>query len=1802
MDPRRVATVGFGVRLGCRQVLLSLFFLWFQGAVSGQGDPQQQEMRSRAQSAYERGDWLRALEDYERLVSLFPEEACLHGRLAGCALSEPGRLALVRRHLRIALRKGCSDVDLPYHQARLAQLEYDFERARDLYSAYLAAAGKKARFKAEAEQGAAVCAAVIWDPSEAVALKVIERVPSAPDAAFRYYNPDVPGLRLVAVPSALQSKADQKVGAGRMALHDGDTVLVFSSLGKKGTSGWDLFRVSIRSGAYTEPVRLEGAVNSGYDERDAYLSPDGLLYFTSNRPGGLGGYDIYAVSCGLDGIPTGVPRRLPYPVNSVNDDLFFIPEAEGGAWMASNRAAVQGKIHAYRVALTNDRMQTGSVAWSSDEVAGEGLKLRVFSGGELVAERDMEDGGAQHLAYAGDGSVRVVLEDADGRILAESFGEEEGAWQLQKSASGWSLEDQSDVLADWAVLADLQMEDGGGTPVAVQDEGMPTPQTGWDTWWQEQEPEQGAMGESGDEVAEAEELEPSVNGEGSAEEALAFEEAGRSAEEDMVQVEATGSVEQDAEEGASGIALAGTLDGKRSLSESEVDEWLEERPEELRSFWEMKAQEVLDLERSFLDDPSFAKAGELYDGVGEMEGVRPRMELVAEDVRDGVDTEDIEEMLDEWTHAVQSATKASLAKVAGDAALALRREKLAIRELASVDGFHIGRAKQRWSDWRDANRGVPGVSPDAGDWSRAEGDALLEELDRALTQAEDHWSRKELSGWRGDWLRRQQDQLERMTVIWEASWEGASDEDLALLESGEMKVYDPSDDLAAREEYLGESDGETQVDKGEDGSDMTRDDVTVANNGNEDAEPSVDPIVSVGAENEAQEVDGSRIVLESNGFQGGEEVADDAKSGEGPVEVDEVSPSKEQVDGVAEVESTSAEEVDVVDPEARMALSEGLERMDLLFPAWGGVPMNGGQINDVGKTVDDAALRSEWGDALATSRRVQREWEQLMEVIGPEGWVAPMDEASFRSLPEPVQEAWVEWRGTALDVLEELTDERKELANAAVDSLMAVMEDAGMDDEMRSRVMAPLISRREVLLESKPQAPSRSRLAPAEMWSRQGEELAELMNHAADWQVLGNEAGAMDWVSAADAFLTADGDIAEVKGASEPDESGSASSMEEASQADVTDAISAETGEGKDDAIAQETAVNVAAEVTSTPEGEAADASGSAPTVPSSVDEAPATAEWSAASPDDLEQVLVSSGAVSRGEVEPSLLEELSKVAADWSEWEEQLGADAWEAQWTASEWKLLTALRERIEWGASPPDAGATRSERMAWDKAVFFADRNLRRAWSGVDPSPLEIRLRTVQEDTGLVDMALKSPQEGSGVGESDLPIVRGDAGGEVRSETRVGSEAVGTSPNSTPAVATVAVSEATVAAALEGQEEAVREFGISLPAAEVVGRRSDGDAGKGLRLRPIEREALERSILGVPGRLDPAASAAVRFADERGAPIAEGVEYKVQVGAFRNALPAALFAAFDPMWAQSLSNGITRYMAGSFDAYDAAVEARDAIRALGYEDAFVVRFVDGERVVASRPEPDVLAEERRALAVAAAGASSSDDIGQSSDVADNRVTDRPLANEEIEEAADIPTWDNVEGRVYSVQVGAFRGVPDREALARLGTLTREDTGSDGWLRLFSGRFADQVSAERHRDELKADGLSDAFIVVYINGRRIPLLEASTTAIASLPREEPAPDAAQETNGDAAPLEAPDENDGADAGFLVELGVFNSTIPVRLANAILDAPLDWEVRSVRNEGLTRYRTRLTDEDTAQGWLEEARGMGFSNARIIEP
>ncbi|MDR0695028.1 MAG: OmpA family protein [Prevotellaceae bacterium] len=74
-------------------------------------------------------------------------------------------------------------------------------------------------------------------------------------------------------------------------LSDDRNYLLFSSSKKNKT---DLFETYQEGGKWTKPKALKRPVKSKYNENSAYLSPNGaVLFFSSNRPGGYGGVDIY---------------------------------------------------------------------------------------------------------------------------------------------------------------------------------------------------------------------------------------------------------------------------------------------------------------------------------------------------------------------------------------------------------------------------------------------------------------------------------------------------------------------------------------------------------------------------------------------------------------------------------------------------------------------------------------------------------------------------------------------------------------------------------------------------------------------------------------------------------------------------------------------------------------------------------------------------------------------------------------------------------------------------------------------------------------------------------------------------------------------------------------------------------------------------------------------------------------------------------------------------------------------------------------------------------------------------------------------------------------------------------------------------------------------------------------------------------------------------------------------------------------------------------------------------------------------
>ena len=152
-------------------------------------------------------------------------------------------------------------------------------------------------------------------------------------------------------------------------------------------------------------------------------------------------------------------------------------------------------------------------------------------------------------------------------------------------------------------------------------------------------------------------------------------------------------------------AVEDVLESGDAPTPEEMAVMMEEEPEALVRIWNEKATILLD-RVDFLDSPNMSQAGTLSDLVEDLANWQPEEELMEERLQDGAAMEEIRDMIETWTYAVQSATKASLAEVAGDAALAYRREKLALREIREMSEVDVPTAILGVLSWQDSRRSV----------------------------------------------------------------------------------------------------------------------------------------------------------------------------------------------------------------------------------------------------------------------------------------------------------------------------------------------------------------------------------------------------------------------------------------------------------------------------------------------------------------------------------------------------------------------------------------------------------------------------------------------------------------------------------------------------------------------------------------------------------------------------------------------------------------------------------------------------------------------------------------------------------------------------------------------------------------------------------------------------------------------------------------------------------------------------------------------------------------------------------------
>lgn len=129
--------------------------------------------------------------------------------------------------------------------------------------------------------------------------------------------------------------------------------LYFVSNRPEGSGGRDIYRcVKLPDGNWSKALNIGKKINTKYEEDAPFLSPDGqFLYFASKGHNTMGGFDLFVSKKDKNG-NWGDPQNMRFPLNTVDDDVFFQPMADGKrAYYSSRKDGGEGELDVYLVEM-----------------------------------------------------------------------------------------------------------------------------------------------------------------------------------------------------------------------------------------------------------------------------------------------------------------------------------------------------------------------------------------------------------------------------------------------------------------------------------------------------------------------------------------------------------------------------------------------------------------------------------------------------------------------------------------------------------------------------------------------------------------------------------------------------------------------------------------------------------------------------------------------------------------------------------------------------------------------------------------------------------------------------------------------------------------------------------------------------------------------------------------------------------------------------------------------------------------------------------------------------------------------------------------------------------------------------------------------------------------------------------------------------------------------------------------------------------------------------------------------------------
>jgi outer membrane protein OmpA-like peptidoglycan-associated protein len=146
-------------------------------------------------------------------------------------------------------------------------------------------------------------------------------------------------------PSNLGSPVNTKHWESTPSISADGKTLFFSSSRPGGFGGKDIWMTRMNEkNRWTDPQNLGANINTEGDEMSPFIHFDGkTLYYASDGKIGMGGFDLYVTRLANDST-WSVPKNLGYPINTFSDEMGLVIESGGQkAYYSSIRDKSKGK-------------------------------------------------------------------------------------------------------------------------------------------------------------------------------------------------------------------------------------------------------------------------------------------------------------------------------------------------------------------------------------------------------------------------------------------------------------------------------------------------------------------------------------------------------------------------------------------------------------------------------------------------------------------------------------------------------------------------------------------------------------------------------------------------------------------------------------------------------------------------------------------------------------------------------------------------------------------------------------------------------------------------------------------------------------------------------------------------------------------------------------------------------------------------------------------------------------------------------------------------------------------------------------------------------------------------------------------------------------------------------------------------------------------------------------------------------------------------------------------------------------------